>query len=294
MAAANLEYTLSPVLSYAERRPPEALASILEWLVQDPRERWPRSAERVVPDGCPEIIVHLGDRFARRVGERWATQPRAFLVGTLTRPWLLRAGRRVKTLGIRFRHGQIHRLFQFRMADATDREVPLQDLAGRASARELLRGLDGERTDRGRFEVAQSWLLLRFRNAPAKSQTGGCQPALDRILETRGQARIDAVAESLGWSRRRMQRMFLDEIGVSPKLYSRIVRLNAVLVTLDASERSSAVDFALEAGYFDQAHLLRDFRNLVGRKPRTPRELDGEMAQHFTNPERLRQLFAGE
>lgn len=284
------------MLSYVERRPPEALAPFLEclWLVQDARVRWPRPPERVVPDGCPEIIVHLGDRFARRIGERWAMQPRAFLVGTLTRPWLLRAGRRVKTLGIRFRHGQLHRLFGFRMAAATDREVPLQDLAGRASARELLEGLDGKRTDRGRFGVAEIWLLRRLHAAPRENRTGGCQPALDRILEARGQARIDAVAESLGWGRRRMQRVFLDEVGVSPKLYSRIVRLNVVLATLEAAERSSAVDFALAAGYFDQAHLLRDFRTLVGRTPRTPRQADGEMAQHFTNPERLKQLFAGE
>lgn len=91
-----------------------------------------------------------------------------------------------------------------------------------------------------------------------------------------------------------MERLFLEEVGVSPKLYSRIVRLNAVLATLDASERPSAVDFALEAGYFDQAHLLRDFRSLVGRTPSTPRQTDGEMAQHFTEPERLKQLFAGE
>jgi transcriptional regulator GlxA family with amidase domain len=180
------------------------------------------------------------------------------------------------------------------MAAATDREVPLSDLAGKAAARELLRALAEKRTDRGRFEATEAWLLRRLDEQPRAGQSGACQPAVDRILGARGQARIDALARSLGWSRRRMQRLFLDEIGVSPKLYSRIVRLNVVLATLDRAERSSAVDFALAAGYFDQAHLLRDFRKLVGRTPRTPRQTDGEMSRHFTDPERLRPLFAGE
>ena len=67
-----------------------------------------------------------------------------------------------------------------------------------------------------------------------------------------------------------------------------------MLAVLDAAERASAVDMALAAGYFDQAHLLRDFRGLAGRAPRASRERDGELARHFTDPERLRLLFAGE
>jgi hypothetical protein len=67
-----------------------------------------------------------------------------------------------------------------------------------------------------------------------------------------------------------------------------------VLAGLDAAERTSAVDLALAAGYFDQAHLLRDFRSLAGRGPRAGGEQDGELARHFTRPERLQLLLAGD
>ena len=68
-------------LRYVEHRPRAALRPHLEclWLVSDPRPRAGRAPERVVPDGCPELIVHLGDPFSRQVGGRWRRQGRAFL-----------------------------------------------------------------------------------------------------------------------------------------------------------------------------------------------------------------------
>jgi AraC-like DNA-binding protein len=65
----------------------------------------------------------------------------------------------------------------------------------------------------------------------------------------------------------------------------------SVLARLDETEGASAIDIALEAGYFDQAHLLRDFRLLAGRSPRRGGARDGSMARHFTRKARLRPLF---
>lgn len=106
------------VLKYRERRPAPALRPFVEcvWMISGPRVSSPRAAERVVPDGCPELIVHLGDPFARWTGGRWVVQPRAFLAGTLSRPWRLRAGRRVDTLGIRFRAGETTGILPLSMA----------------------------------------------------------------------------------------------------------------------------------------------------------------------------------
>jgi len=247
----------------------------------------------VVPDGCPELIVHLGDRFARRRGDRWVVQPRAFLAGTLTRPWLLRAGRRVLTLGVRFRPGRVTALLPVAMPSATDRETPLHEIVGRAAAHALTGALRAARGDASRFTAAEAWLLGRL-PAMAPATGDGAAAAVRRVLQARGAVRIDALARQLGWTRRRLERAFARELGIRPKLFARIVRLNAVLAGLDAGERASAVDQALAAGYFDQAHLLREFRFLAGRAPRAGGAQDGELARHFTRPERLRLLLAGD
>jgi len=283
-------------LRYVERRPGLVLAPYIEclWEVSSPHPQRvsKRATERVVPDGCPEVIVHLRDRFARNVGGRWVVQPRAFLAGTLTRPWRLRPGRSVSTLGLRLRPGAATALFRLAMADANDRELPLANIVGPSEARALITGLRRARGSDRRFAVAEGWLTARLAEMPARRAAAG--RAVNAILKTHGKIPIRDVARSLGWSRRRIERAFKRDLGIRPKLYSRIVRLNSVLATLDEAERGSAVDLALDAGYFDQAHLLRDFRVLAGRAPRAGREGDGEMARHFTRPERLQALFAGE
>ncbi len=259
------------------------------WEVRDPRPR--RGPERVVPDGCPELILHLGNPFARRVGQRWVNQPRAFLAGVLTRPWMLRAGRRIHTLGIRFKPGALGAFFRLSLASCADRELPLQRLHGARESAALLRRLRGARSQTARLAHAQAWLRPRLETRDPRSDA---RQAVRLMLAARGQRRVEEVAKALGWTRRRLERTFAREVGMRPKLFARIVRLNAVLAGLDEDERASAVDVALDAGYFDQAHLLRDFRALAGRRPRAAREQDGELARNFTRPQRLRTLLAGE
>lgn len=281
-------------LRYVEHRPRPELRPHLEclWQVSDARARLRRTPERVVPDGCPELIVHLGDPFARQSAGRWVRQQRAFLAGTLSRPWLLRAGRRVLTLGVRFRPGAVTALLPVSMPAATDRETQLAAIVGSRTEAVLLRELRAARSEASRFARAEEWLVQRLAATPARG--AGASAGVRLLLEARGAVRMGDVAQALGWTRRRLERAFTRELGIRPKLFARIVRLNAVLAGMDAADRESAVDAALAAGYFDQAHLLRDFRGLAGRTPRAGRERDGELARHFTDPARLRLLFAGE
>ncbi len=279
------------MLRYVECPASADLQPVLEcvWEVRDARPR--RDPERVVPDGCPELILHLGDPFARRVGRRWLTQPRAFLAGVLTRPWLLRAGPHVHTLGVRFKPGAVAAAFRLSLQESADRELPLARLVGVLEAASLLRRLRAARSRQARFARVQDWLRPRVAAPATRSDA---RQAVRLILDARGQRRVEEIARTLGWTRRRLERIFARDVGMRPKLFARIVRLNAVLAGMDESERASAVDIALGAGYFDQAHLLRDFRALAGRRPRAAREMDGELARNFTRPERLRALLAGE
>ena len=276
----GLALRAAPLLDYAEVPAPAALRPFCECLWSVRGRDAARHPQRIVPDGCPELIVHAGDPFERRIGSAWVRQPHAFLAGTLTRPWHVRPGREVETLGVRFRPGAITRLLPVSMDGKADREVPLSQLDLAAPRLPVS------------LESLASWLEARVTAPPGRRAHAA--PAVDAIRRGRGADRIEDVARALGWPRRRIERLFARDLGIPPKLFARIVRLNAVLARLDEPRREDMVDLALEAGYFDQPHLLRDFRELAGRSPRAPRARDGELARHFTAPSRLRVLLRGD
>jgi AraC-like DNA-binding protein len=295
--------TKSQRLLYADARPKSAaLVPVIEryWVVRGdrlPASRGVQAAEHIVPDGCPELIVHVGDPFERLVRGRWVRQPRAFLAGTLTRPWHVRPGRRAITLGIRFRPGMVRAIFALDMKTATDREVELRDVVHPDDAIELVHAVFGDALPRVRpsalFAIAERWLVRRIEQA--RTRPAATTPAaVRRILIRRGRERIDDLARALGVTRRSLERAFAKDLGISPKRFARIVRLNAVLASLGREQRAGAVDVAIEAGYFDQSHLARDFRNVAGRRSTRAREHDGAMASRFTDPDRLLALLDGE
>jgi AraC-like DNA-binding protein len=281
------------MIHYVERPPHPSLRADVDclWMVRDARARARRAPDRIVPDGCPELIVHLADPFSRRVNGRWRRQPRVFLAGTLSRPWLVRGGARVRTLGIRFRPGSVTRFLSLEMSAAIDREIGLSELIGAPAARLFLARLFTE-DGRGRaFAFANRWLADRRQAVPPR-RSEITQMVVKAILRARGRERIRDLSAGLGIHPRRIERAFAEDLGIRPKLFARIVRLQAALH--GAGEGESAVDWALEAGYFDQAHMAKDFRVVAGRRARGPREADGEMARHFTAPRRLLAYLEGE
>jgi AraC-like DNA-binding protein len=280
-------------LTYREFPPHADLSTVIECYWQVDGTIGPRPAvERIVPDACPELLFHRADPFAREVSGRWVRQPRLFLAGTLSRPWRVRPGKRVDTIGLRFRPGAITRLLDIDMGAATDQEVPaagfLDDVA-----RTTLTNLRDVRSMRSVARRLDDWLRPRLAG-PAPRGHDVTTLAVRLILRSRGRRRIEDMSAACGIPRRRLERLFARDLGIRPKLFARIVRLNVALARLDRAERQAAVSVAMDAGYFDQAHMARDFRVVAGRRPGASRQADGAMARNFTRPERILKWLAGE
>jgi AraC-like DNA-binding protein len=282
-------------LHYAERPAPAPLAAAIEcvWSVSDRATRLARPPDRVIPDGCPELIVHRGDRYRRVVDGRLVRQPAAFLAGTLTRPWIVQAPSRVATVGVRFRPGGLTALFGASLAGTADREVPLADLPAPLTA--LVAAIRGARGPAFARRAAEAWLLAHVTaQGGSRVPAPACAGVVRAIHRQRGRVGVEALAAAVGLPRRRLERLFRRETALSPKQYIRIVRLTGLLGRLDAPDRDRLIDLALDAGYFDQAHMARDFKALTARRATGLRRDDGELAAHFTRPDRLLRLLSHE
>ena len=288
--------SLAVALHYVERPAPAPLAAAIEcvWSVSDRVARIARPPDRVIPDGRPELIVHRGDRYRRLVDGRPVRQPAAFLAGTLSRPWIVQAPPRVATIGVRLRPGGFTALFGASLAGTADREVPLAELPAPVTA--LVAAIRGARGPASALRAAEAWLLAHA----AAHLPGGRVPApacagvVRAIHRRRGRVGVEALAAAVGLPRRRLERLFRRETALSPKQYIRIVRLTALLERLAAPDRDRLIDVALDAGYFDQAHMARDFKALTERRATGRRRDDGELAVHFTRPDRLLRLLTAD
>jgi len=276
-------------LHYRELRPRSPLHRFVEcfWFVSGDGRGAP--VETIVPDGCPELIVHGGEPFRRWHGERAERQPKAFLVGELTRALRVQPGARISTMGIRFRPSGLGAFLGAPLHELTDRTTPIDALWGR-SGRALEAQLQEAPSDEQRVEVAEEFLLARL--AVGTGPDRAVEAAVARLLAEGGQSRLRALATTAELSERQLERRFRSAVGIGPKTLARLVRFQAVYRRLGEDAPADWALIALDCGYFDQAHLLREFRELAGSPPSRLLGSEGELARRFVDPSRLRRFFA--
>lgn len=220
-------------------------------------------AQRVVPSGHVECIVHLTDHHCDLVGaDGWGQSPDVTLIGLHATPYEVRFSDAVEVFAVRFRPAGFRSLFG----------VPLGELAG---AHEALEAVVGERfgevaarvrdeaTVGGRLRVVERFLEALV----ADRELTYLDHAERRIQVAGGALSVDALAAELSVGRRQLERAFRESFGMSPKRYMRVVRLNRAHALLATGRYRTLADVAYAAGYADQAHFTREFRTLVGRPP---------------------------
>lgn len=221
--------------------------------------------ERVVPDGCSEIVVHLGAPFVELGPRGYRTQPRALFAGQISKPLWLAASGRVDVFAVRLQPGGARHLGfppQWMLADGRFEMETVIAPRLRAAWRKALDRLCGTRSFAVRIDAVGGFLerALQPRSADA---TAFC---IDAITACAGSCDLASVAHDAGLSPRQLQRRFMDAVGITPKLFARIVRFQGAFERWGEDPRSWA-RIAAECGYYDQAHLLRDFRQFAGDPP---------------------------
>lgn len=160
--------------------------------------------------------------------------------------------------------------FDLPMSELVGRAIPFGDLVPRAQ-RDLAERLAALPDWNARFAFVLR--LVESRIASARVRTDAVAWAFARIEASRGAAPIREIARELGYSPKHLIALFRDQIGVPPKLASRIVRFDHLLRHVRASGGGSWSDLALGFGYYDQAHLARDVQHFTGLTPTAARAL---------------------
>ncbi len=170
----------------------------------------------------------------------------------------------VRTTGVRFHLGGLAPFAIAPLRTFTDRTVKADAVVGEdASALEAT--LKGTTDLDAQARALDAFFLRAIERAP---DLASFTRAITTAVETRGGASVEAMAEAAGVSSRHLERLFAQHLGVPPKTLGRVLRFQTALGLLMREPEGTLADVAASAGYFDQAHFIKDFRRMTGGVPR--------------------------
>ncbi len=221
--------------------------------------------EPVLPDGCPEIVFNLADRFQRipKFGDL-ETQASAIVSGQLRRRILIRPTGHVELFAVRFRPHAAFGFLGVGMSSLTDQVLPLADVIGAASG-EIESQIYQAGDFNKRIAMVEKILTAKLVNSNGDSSTAGSLTGM--IASSGGRISVRELGHRSGIGERRIERVFDKYVGVSPKIFARIVRFNGVVRSMEAADSFGLLDTALSFGYYDQSHMIHEFNEFAGTNP---------------------------
>lgn len=221
---------------------------------------------RELPSGRATLIVNLGEPIdvALEATNVTGDQRHGFFAGLHDGPAVVTTNGTQRGVEVHLTPLGAHALLGHPMHELSRRVVALEDLFG-ARGRRLRESLGDSRSSGERFAVLDRFLLALLSSAVMPKPSVAY--ALDRLQSSRGTVSIGGLADHLGCSRRHLIAGFREQVGLGPKLMARILRFEHAV---ELSGRSPLLDWSEvshRCGYYDQAHLIRDFHQFAGVTP---------------------------
>jgi AraC-like DNA-binding protein len=227
----------------------------LSWLVEhywiitwDLRGQAPYTQE-TLPYPCVHLVLECG---------------RSRIYGVVTGKFARLLEGQGQVFGVKFRPGAFYPFLRAPVSRLTDTVIGLGEVFG-AAGDGMEQAILMQADQAAMVECADQFFCVRLPEPDPTIAT--INRIIDAIIADRAIKKVDQVARRFGLTKRTLQRIFSQYVGVSPKWVIKRYRLQEAAEQLD---ESGAVDWprlALELGYFDQAHFIKDFKMLVGRTP---------------------------
>ncbi len=249
-------------MRYENFEPSNALKSLVKeyWVFEN--DDLTVEQQKIIPDGYSEIIIHYGDPYRINLSGQWETQSRMLFSSQISKFFHLENTGNSGMIGIKLYPTTFNELFQMDVSHLTDRVVPLNQIipdriVGLTSLQETNISMEE------RSQLAEKWLLEQLSMISFQDKIRKC---LEMIFVTHGMIDIDQMATTIELSTRQLERLFKKVVGLTPKFYCRIIRFNYIFEVMK-EQKDSWIRTALQSGFFDQSHFIKNFKEFTGEEP---------------------------
>jgi AraC-like DNA-binding protein len=271
---ANLRTKKFELMRHIIHRPKPPLSRFVEyfWLVDCAGTHFGR--EKIFPDGAIELIININSPqklLGHDLPDKHTLFKRSWISGERKNFIVIETTPDYFGIGIRFRPGGAFPFLKFPLSEITDRVVEMEQIWGNL-INTVRDQLSEAANPAAQFKILEAFLLGRaggnFEHHPI------VDAALTRLLNDEEDLSIKSLSLDLGVSQKHLLRLFDRVVGLNPKLLSRILKFQKVIqlaeqkpLPQNGKQRLLWTQIAYECGYYDQAHMIHDFKIFAGMSP---------------------------
>jgi AraC-like DNA-binding protein len=221
--------------------------------------------KNIIPDGKTDIIFNLNSREIGFYKDGKVIYSKDSIIqGLRKKNFHYISNEKVEILGIRLMPFGIYTLFNIPPSRLSEEPVELSLVAGNY-IKELEEKIFYARDIDSKFNILLNWLFSLF--VKREERNGMLIDAIYRIYSTQGKSAIGDICKNNYNYYKKIQRSFREAVGISPKLYARMVRFESLHNELLSSGKIDWLNIAVKYNFFDQSHLTKEFQFFTGHSP---------------------------
>jgi AraC-like DNA-binding protein len=259
---------------YLEQKPSRPLSGLIRSLWYAHAPELPSERQRVLPNGSTQFIITLAaDHLTDCIADTLTPIPPAILAGPRLQFEIVHTRDMAELVGIIFRPGGLGPFLRHPVDAFFEQSVPLDAVWNQSALRERLHACSSPSA----MLSALDSLLLQALNGQSLNR----KPTIEAALHSLCRNSVRETAATIGVSERRLHQLFREDVGLSPKAWSRVHRFQRALKALYKGTDLPWDQLALDCGYYDQAHFANDFHAFSGVNPSTYIARRGQWTNHI-------------
>ncbi len=237
--------------------------------------------EKIFPDACPELLIHYGDPFQIKTSKGAKKQPRGFIFGPLSKSIEIGPTGKTGVISVRFYPGGLYPFISTGINTLINKQISLNKVFGSLGIA-LEEGIINAKSFNQRKKILESFLISILSMAKKR----------DLIIPFRMTAliannlkpvNVETLSKELYIGQRHLERKFINQVGLSPKMLIKIIRFQNIFKLLKKKRFKTLAELTQEAGYYDQSHFIKNFKEFTGgQSPKAYFKQDTRITKLFT------------
>ena len=268
-------------MNYIEIKPNKFLSRYIKcyWMLEGKSHSGYEESDRVLPDGCIELIINFKEPFQEFTGNKnFETQAKTFVVGQIKNYKLLKPSNDFSMLGIRFNPTGAYNFFNFPLSELTSQTVDAEIILGNEIKELREKMLYSNQFQK--INLLEKFLMQNFKVPAANKNLHALLVSFEKEIS---RFTVTELSAKLGLSNRQVERNFSKYIGLTPKSFLKIKRLQNVLKHIQKNNTVDWITLSYISGYYDQSHFVNDFRDFSGMNPSEYLSSNEQLVEFFIN-----------